>query len=601
MEKQHNRGQDGAGLATLKLDMPAGAPYIARERVVEPAPPWQTLFKRIGDQLATLEESNPGLMDDPDRLKTLFPFAGELMMGHLRYATHGANSERECHPVIRANNWQSRTLLVAGNFNLTNNDELFAKLVELGQHPDNQSDTVTVLERLGHFLDTAVQGLFDAAKRKGIDDNRAISDKIARELNLLDLLCETAEAWDGGFAIGGMIGHGDFFVMRDPNGIRPAYYFYNEEIAVVASERQAIATTFGIDYSQIFELPRAHAFLCKKDGRISIAQYAGQQARTSCSFERIYFSRGSDAQIYEERKRLGNVIVPQILDAIDHDLENTVFSYIPNTAKVAFWGMLKGLEDHLNEEKVATLMEWFGDGDLARTKAYEPMAKKLLSRRVRVENVILKDTKMRTFITNDNARDHMAAHVYDITYGSVRPGLDQLVCIDDSIVRGTTLKQSILRILKRLQPKKIVIASSAPQIRYPDCYGIDMSQIERFIAFQAAVSLLRKRGQESVLQDIYHRCIQAKNEGQLHSQNFVQALYAPFSDKEISAEIAELLGKDLGCELVMVFQTVENLHRAIPDHLGDWYFTGNFPTPGGTRVVNQAFINYYEGRNQRAY
>jgi amidophosphoribosyltransferase len=545
---------------------------------------------------AELERSlsrHSALMDAPEQLKDHFPYAGEAFLGHLRYATHGAHSERACHPVIRSNNWQSRTLLMAGNFNLTNNAELFERLIELGQHPHDANDTVTVLERVGHFLDETVEALVQRLKQEGLS-KRAISDAVARELDLQAVLQQAAKAWDGGYLMGGMLGQGDLFALRDPNGIRPGFYYYDEEIAVAASERQAIATSFDIPFEQIQELPRGHAFIVHNDGTPLVKSILPQQPAQSCSFERIYFSRGNDAEIYAERKQLGAEVTPHILAAIDHDLDNTVFSYIPNTAVVAFWGMLKSLEDALNERKLRMLQEAAPqDPDRLR---------ELLNWRVRVENVVLKDTKLRTFITNDQARDHMAAHVYDITYGSLVPDQDTLVCIDDSIVRGTTLRQSILRILQRLRPRRIVIVSSAPQIRYPDCYGIDMSQIGRFIAFQAAVALLKDRDQQGLLDETYQRCKAAEAQGCMTSENLVKAVYEPFSAAEISAKIAELLGADLDCELKLVYQSIEGLQNAVPHHSGMWYFTGDYPTPGGNRVVNQAFINYYEGKQgARAY
>lgn len=591
LEKQHNRGQDGAGLACMRLGLPPGQPYVAIEKLTEPAPPWQTLIQRIENRLAKMLELHPNLLVEPQRLKALFPFAGELLMGHLRYATHGNSGVNACHPVIRANNWQTRTLVMAGNFNLTNNAALFRKLVELGQHPVEQNDTTTVLERLGHFLDSAVEQAVQRFKQDGLD-NKAITRAVIESLDPGPILEKTAKLWDGGYLLGGMIGSGDFFAMRDPNGIRPGYYFADDEVAVVASERQAIATALNRPYDDIREIPRGNALIIKANGKLWLHPFIEQGERKACSFERIYFSRGNDAAIYEERKELGRVVVPRILEAIDHDLNHTVFSYVPNTAQVAFWGMLKGLEDHLNEQKIASI---------AGKELSEAALRDILQQRVRVENVVLKDTKMRTFITNDAARDSMAAHVYDITYGTVEPGVDNLVAIDDSIVRGTTLRQSILRILNRLHPRKIIIVSSAPQIRYPDCYGIDMSQIDRFIAFQAAVALLKEKGLAEVLQDTYHRCLELKAQHRMEEENLVKAVYAPFTQEEISDKIAQLLSQYLDCELQLIYQRVEDLHAAVPHHTGDWYFTGNFPTPGGNRVTNQAFINYIEGRSDRAY
>lgn len=597
LEKQHNRGQDGAGLACVRLNQPPGQEYFDLLKLATPAPPWQTLIQRISEQVATTLAGPNGqaLLDDPDRLKRATPWAGELYLGHLRYATHGSDNAKACHPVLRANNWPTRTLMMAGNFNLTNNDFMLQKLLDLGQHPVETTDTVTVLERVGHFLDRGVQECFDRFKAEGLD-NPTITERTRHELDLLRVLSRSAKYWDGGFLLGGLTGGGHLFALRDPNAIRPGYYFHNEEVAVVASERHAIATTFGVPFEQIQELPRAHAVIVTPSGQVSVQPYAEQRERTACSFERIYFSRGTDASIYEERKELGRRVVPQVLQAIHNDLDHTVFTYIPNTAKVAFWGMLKALEDHLNKWKATEIQQLAAGGNLTPQATWE-----VLERRVRVENVLVKDTKLRTFITNDGARDSMAAHVYDITYGTIRPGVDRLVAIDDSIVRGTTLRQSILRIISRLQPKQVVIVSSAPQIRFPDCYGIDMSQIERFLAFQAAIALLKDRGLDDVIEDTYQRIRERKAQGRMEEENLVKAIYAPFSDDEVAQKCADLLQSAIDCPLAMVFQRVPDLHAACPNHRGDWYFTGNYPTPGGNRVVNQAFLNYKEGRSGRAY
>jgi len=594
LEKQHNRGQDGAGLACLKLDVPPGYPYLARERVIEPAPPWQSLLKVIGKQLQDVRQREPDITRDPQRLKQEFDFAGELYLGHLRYGTHGNYSIEYCHPVIRHNNWRARTLLCAGNFNLTNADDQFNKLIELGQHPRMFSDTVTILERIGHFLDDANQDLFDIHKKKGLA-NADISLAIGRDLDILGLLKRSAKYWDGGYTIGGLIGHGDAFVCRDPWGIRPCFYYANEDVVAVASERPALATTFNVTMDDIKELAPGHALVIKADGRFTVGAFIEAQTQQSCSFERIYFSRGSDRDIYTERKALGRLMAPNILASVDNDLNNTVFSYIPNTSQVAFWGLLKALEDVHNLYKTRRIQS-------LPTPLDAQVLTGILSERVRVEYVILKDTNLRTFITDDTHRDDMVGHVYDITYGTIRPGLDNLVCLDDSIVRGTTLRQSILRILARLQPKSIVIASSAPQIRYPDCYGIDMSQLGRFIAFQAAIDLLKETGQGHVIDLVYQLCRQADVDGTITADNYVKRIYAPFTEQQIADRAALLLTPpDLGIPVKIVYQPLANLRQAIPRHTGDWYFSGNYPTPGGNKVVNQAFINYYEGRDHRAY
>jgi len=596
IEKQHNRGQDGAGLAALRLDRNPGDRYIALDRVVEPSPPWQALIGKVSQQAEALLQRRPELATDAEALKQAFPFQAELLMGHVRYATQGESGLTAVHPVWRKNNWPNRTLLMAGNFNLTNNQELFEKLVRLGQHPEHRNDTVTALERVGHFLDEAVTACGAKAEVAGFHDPIDAAKFIRDELDVFALLRRAAKSWDGGYLMGGLIGHGDAFALRDPNAIRPGYYYVNDEVVVVASERQAIATTFNLHYQDVEELPAGHALVCKYNGQVAIQEVRAPERRAACSFERVYFSRGNDADIYTERKELGRLLVPQVMDAIDHDLENTVFSYIPNTAQVAFWGLLKGLEDELNVQKQAELMKFSQAGELNETAM-----KRLLSRRVRVENAVLKDTKLRTFITHDAARDHMAANVYDITFGSLRPGLDRLVVLDDSIVRGTTLRRSILRILNRLQPKEMVVVSSAPQIRYPDCYGIDMSQIERFIAFEAAVALHRERGTEQILLQVFERCQALEAEEQLTAENAVQALFAPFAAEEISAKIAQLLQPSIEAPLKVVYQSVANLHRAIPNHPGDWYFTGDYPTPGGRRVVNRAYMNFFQGKKERAY
>jgi amidophosphoribosyltransferase len=593
MEKQHNRGQDGAGLASVRINAPAGQPYLVRKRN-NSSSPWQSLFTSIQAEIKTLNQKYPHIEKDPELLQKHFGFSGELLLGHLRYGTHGVNTIDACHPVVRSNNWRSRTLTVAGNFNLTNVDELFQYLVDLGQHPRYVSDTETVMERIGHFLDEENQHLFDKYKAQG-KDNLEISKLIAEHLDIRKILSRAAKKWDGGYTMGGMIGCGDGFVARDPNGIRPCYYYIGDEIVVVASERPAISTVFGVDYDKIKELEPGHVIAIKANGHVSVKAFTEAGEKKSCSFERIYFSRGNDPDIYRERLALGDLLVPKILDTVNHDLQNTVFGYIPNTAESAFWGMIKGVETHMINEKIRKIRELNG-------KATDAELVQVLSERPRVEKVVLKDIKLRTFITDDSARDDLVAHVYDVTHGTIRPGKDTFVCIDDSIVRGTTLKKSILSILSRLKPKKIVIVSSAPQIRYPDCYGIDMSQIGRFVAFEAAISLLNDRGMHGIIHQVYRECLAMKRNNLLESRNAVKAVYDPFTEDEISRKISELLKPEgMGCKVEIVFQPLANLPKAIPNHRGDWYFSGNYPTPGGNRVVNQAFINYVEGKGERAY
>ena len=608
MSKQHNRGQDGAGIAAIKINPELGQPYLAHERMLEPSPPWQALFKKVYGRLVELKQREPDLLSHPDRLKRKFAYAAELYLGHLRYATQGSILVDNLHPVVRLSNWQSRTLVLAGNFNLTNVEQLIQRLVELGQHPIRSTDTVTALERLGHFLDGEVQALFDKYKGEGLE-NRQITARIQHELDPAAVIRKAARSWDGGYAMAGLIGHGDAFVARDPNGIRPVFYLHTDEVLAVASERPALATAFNVPILTIQELPPGHAIVAKADGRVEVRAFAEPQPKTACSFERIYFSRGSDADIYRERIQLGRLVTPSVLEAIHHDLDRSVFSFIPNTAQAAFWGMLKELEDALNTRKAQAIAAMHAPrssesaGTAGQGGQLDPeRIKEVLSTRVRVEQVIHKDTSQRTFITGDAARNEMAAHVYDITYGSLHPRVDTLVCIDDSIVRGTTLRQSILRMLSRLKPKCIVIVSSAPQIRYPDCYGIDMSQIGRFIAFQAAIELLKAGGLHEVIEQTKARILALKAEGNMEAENCVKAIYAPFTEVQISARIAEMLhSPDLDCDVKIVFQPVENLTKALPDHRGDWYFTGNYPTPGGNRVVNQAFLNYLDGRDERSY
>lgn len=593
MEKQHNRGQDGAGVAAVKFDMDPGMPYIFRHRSIEPNA-IDDVFRKISKTYRKLEKKDQDLMSDVTYVKSHIPFAAELYLGHLRYGTFGGNTLDYVHPVMRQNNWRSRNLVMAGNFNLTNVDEIFSILVDLGQHPKDFSDTVTILENVGHFLDTEVQRKFNQFKAEGYN-NREISFLIEENLDVSYILRESSKKWDGGYAIIGMIGHGDAFVMRDPWGIRPAYYYKDDEVAVVASERPVIQTVFNVPYEQVYEIPAGNALIIKKKGNVFLSEVREPKPKKSCSFERIYFSRGSDRDIYRERKTLGELLVPSILKAIDYDLDHTVFSYIPNTAETAFYGMIKGIERYMLEET-------FGNINGRNQMPGKEELAAILYRKPRVEKVAIKDIRLRTFISQDKGRDDLVEHVYDITYGTLEPGVDNLVIIDDSIVRGTTLKKSILRILDRLGPKKIVVVSSSPQIRYPDCYGIDMAKLGDFIAFRAAVRLLQDSGQHKILNEVYRKCKEQQHKPKEEIVNYVKEIYAPFSEEEISAKIAELLKtEDIKADVCIVYQTVENLHKACPNHTGDWYFTGDYPTPGGKKVVNKSFINFMEGRNQRAY
>lgn len=593
MEKQHNRGQDGAGLANIKLDMPPGKRYISRVRS-NGQQPIQEVFAQVNQRFNQLGETDPSKLEDVDYLKQNFGFTGELFLGHLRYGTFGKNQIESCHPFLRQNNWMTRNLVLAGNFNLTNVDELFSLLVKLGQHPKEKSDTVTVLEKIGHFLDEENEELFRLYKDQGYS-NQQITERIAQQINVPKILRRSAEDWDGGYAMAGLIGHGDAFVLRDPSGIRPAYWYEDDEVVVVASERPVIQTAFKASYEDIIELKPGHALIVKKNAETSVEQIREPLERKACSFERIYFSRGSDVTIYQERKNLGKRVVPRILDFIDHDLRNSVFSFIPNTAETSYLGMVEGLENYLNGVKLRKIKE-------AGPSADEATLQDILSIRPRVEKIAIKDVKLRTFITQDDARDDMVAHVYDITYGTVNRGTDNLVVIDDSIVRGTTLKKSIIKILDRLGPKRIVVVSSAPQIRFPDCYGIDMAKLGDFIAFQAVISLIKERGMDDLLQTVYRKCKDQIDLPKEQVKNYVKEIYEPFAYEEVSQRISELLTPEgIEAEVRVIYQTVEDLHLACPHNLGDWYFTGDYPTPGGNKVVNKAFINFMEGRNERAY
>jgi amidophosphoribosyltransferase len=593
MEKQHNRGQDGAGVANIKFDMAPGERYISRVRSIAKSP-IQDIFDQINGRFQQIAEEDKSKLNDVEYLKRNAGFTGELFLGHLRYGTFGRNSIESCHPFLRQNNWITRNLVVAGNFNLTNVDELFGVLVNIGQHPKEKSDTVTVLEKIGHFLDVENDELYRQYKTLGYS-NPEIYNRIADQLNLSKILKKASEDWDGGYAMAGLLGHGDAFVLRDPSGIRPAFWYEDEEICVVASERPVIQTAFNLKVEQIKELQPGHALIIKKNGLVSEEMINVPKDPKKCSFERIYFSRGSDADIYKERKALGRLIVPQVLKTVNYDFDNSVFSFIPNTAEVSFYGLIKGLEEHLNLEKIKQIQA------LGNNPSKDQIAD-IIHRRARIEKIAIKDAKLRTFITQDDSRDDLVAHVYDITYGSVRAGNDNLIVIDDSIVRGTTLRQSILKILDRLNPKKIVVVSSAPQIRFPDCYGIDMAKMGDFIAFEAAIQLLKDRKMDQVIQDVYNQCFKQLDLPKEQVRNFVKGIYEPFTDDEISKKIAELLTpQNIQAEVEIIFQTVENLHKACPNNLGDWYFTGDYPTPGGNKVVNKAFVNWMENRNERAY
>ena len=592
MEKQHNRGQDGAGFASIKLSMDAGERYMSRVRSNQ-SQPIQDIFKQINDRVNDALIENPEYNADTKLLKRHIPYVAELMLGHVRYGTFGKNSIESVHPFLRQNNWMHRNLIVAGNFNMTNVNELFDNLVTLGQHPKEKADTVTVMEKIGHFLDDAVAKLYKQIKNEGFNKMEA-SPIIAERLNVAKILRKAAKNWDGGYALAGLLGHGDAFVLRDPAGIRPAYYYKDDEVVVVASERPVIQTVFNVSFDKINELDPGKAIIIKKSGDVSLKRILEPLERKACSFERIYFSRGSDAEIYEERKNLGRFLFPKIKEAINSDIENTVFSYIPNTAETSFYGMVKQAQDFLNEKKEEQILK--EGSSLTSERLHE-----ILTIRPRIEKVAIKDAKLRTFITEDSSRDDLVAHVYDITYGSVKP-TDNLVIIDDSIVRGTTLKKSILRILDRLNPKTIIVVSSAPQIRYPDCYGIDMARMEDLVAFRAALELHKERGTYNIIEEVYKKCLLQTEYNDKEVVNVVKEIYNPFTDQELSNKIGEILSPDnIKAEVKIIFQTVDDLHKACPKNLGDWYFTGNYPTAGGNRVVNRAFINFFEGNKQRAY
>ena len=591
MEKQHNRGQDGAGFASIKLDVEPGKRFISRIRSIEKQP-IQDVFGKINERINKELKLSPSLADNIKELKNNVPYLAESLLGHVRYGTFGGNSVENVHPFLRQNNWKHRNLILAGNFNMTNSMELFNSLIELGQHPKEYTDTVIIMEKIGHFLDDAVRKMYKELKKEGLS-KQDCSSIISKKLDIFKILKKASKKWDGGYVIGGLLGHGDSFVMRDPNGIRPAFYFKNEEVVVVASERPAIQTAFNLKIEEIKELEPGKAIVVKSNGVVKIKSVIKTQENKACSFERIYFSRGNDSEIYQERKNLGKLIMPVILNEINFDIRNTVFSYIPNTAETSFFGMIESVEEFLNSQKT--------DQIISKKNLSEDKIRNILSERPRIEKIAVKDVKLRTFITEDDSRDDLVEHVYDITYGVIK-STDTIVIIDDSIVRGTTLKKSILKMLDRLNPKKIIIVSSAPQIRYPDCYGIDMANLESLIAFNAALSLLKENGLDSLIKEVYNACKKELELADDEMRNHVKKIYDHFSADQISNKITELLSSHLkNREVKIIFQSIENLHKACPDSKGDWYFTGDYPTPGGNRVVNTAFVNFYEGNKKRAY
>ena len=592
MEKQHNRGQDGAGFASIKYNMSPGQRYISRVRSAK-SQPIQHIFKTIKERIEKQLQITPELLSHPEKLKEEVPYIGEVMLGHVRYGTFGKNSIESVHPFLRQNNWMHRNLIVAGNFNLTNVSQLFNNLVDLGQHPKERADTITVMEKIGHFLDDAVSKIYKNLRHEGYTKAQA-SPLIAERLKLSKILRKASKNWDGGYAMAGLLGHGDSFVLRDPAGIRPVYFYSDEELVVVASERPVIQTVFNIPFEKIEELEPGNAIITKKSGMTEIKEILKPKEKRACSFERIYFSRGGDSEIYKERKKLGEMLFPQVNKSITGDLKNTVFSFIPNTAETSFYGMIGAVQDHVRDNLKKELTK-------SKTPDLSSLIKKL-DLKPRIEKIAIKDAKLRTFITEDSDRDDLVAHVYDITYGVVK-STDNLVIIDDSIVRGTTLQKSILKMLDRLGPKKILVVSSAPQIRYPDCYGIDMAKLEDFIAFRAALSLHQENGnKENIVQKIYQKCIKSIDEGIESPPNHVKELYDPFTDEQISEKIANILKEEsINAQVEVIFQTIEGLHKACPKNLGDWYFSGNYPTPGGCRIANKAFINFVEKNNKRAY
>ena len=593
MEKQHNRGQDGAGVATVKLDMEPGKRYISRYRS-NSNQPIKDVFAKINAKFQELEENDPAKLKDVKWLKEHVSFTGEVLLGHLRYGTFGGNSVEHCHPFLRQNNWKTRNLVLAGNFNLTNVEELFNLLLSIGQHPKEKSDTVTVMEKIGHFMDLENQDLFESYKKKGVE-NAKISEEIAKNIDVRRVLDRASSDFDGGYVMCGMLGHGDAFALRDPNGIRPAFWYADDEFVVVASERPALQTAFNIKREQVKSLDPGHAMIIKKDGSYAVEKVRTPREKKECSFERIYFSRGGDADIYKERKKLGKYLVPDILKSVNYEYDETVFSYIPNTAESSYYGMIAGLNTELHKSQKEAILALGSDLSEKKIDA-------IFKTEIRAEKIPIKDAKLRTFISQDSGRDDLVAHVYDSVYGVVERDKDNLVLIDDSIVRGTTLKKSILRIMDRLGPKKIVIVSSAPQIRYPDCYGIDMAKLGDFIAFQAAIELLADKGMSHIVNEVYEKCKAQIGIPNKKVVNYVKDVYSPHTAQEISKKIAQLLTPaDLNAEVDIIYQSVEMLHKACPEHTGDWYFTGNYPTYGGNRVVNLSFINYIEKNDKRAY
>ena len=592
MEKQHNRGQDGAGFASIKLNTLPGERYISRVRSIEQQP-IQDIFAQINERINKELTENPEYQNDVALQKKNIPYVGELLLGHVRYGTFGKNSVESVHPFLRQNNWQHRNLILAGNFNMTNVNQLFNGLIELGQHPKEKADTITIMEKIGHFLDDAVSKIYKDLKKEGYNKNEC-SPLIAKRLKVAKILRRASKNWDGGYAMAGLLGHGDSFVLRDPSGIRPAYYYKDDEVVVVASERPVIQTVFNVDFEDVKELDPGHAIITKKSGTTAIKKILEPLERKACSFERIYFSRGSDCEIYQERKELGKLLMPKVLKAINNDTENSVFSYIPNTAETSFFGMIESVEEFLNSKKTQAILD--GKGGLSKETVIN-----ILSERPRIEKIAIKDVKLRTFITEDSSRDDLVAHVYDVTYGVIKPS-DNLVIIDDSIVRGTTLKKSIIKMMDRLGPKKIVVVSSAPQIRYPDCYGIDMARLEDLVAFRATLELLKEHKKDAIIEEVYKKCKAEESFEDAKVTNYVKEFYESFTPEEVSDKIADLISNtSVKAKVEVIFQTVENLHKACPKNLGDWYFTGNYPTPGGNRVANKAFINFYEGNKERAY
>ena len=591
MEKQHNRGQDGAGFASIKLNVSPGKKFISRIRSIEKQP-IQDVFSKINNRINSELKNNPKLSSDIEKLKHSVPYVAESLLGHVRYGTFGGNSVENVQPLLRQNNWKHRNLILAGNFNMTNVEELFNNLIELGQHPKEYSDTITIMEKIGHYLDDSVRKMYKELKKEGYSKMEC-SDLISDRIDISRILKKSSKNWDGGYVMGGLLGHGDSFVMRDPAGIRPAFYYTDTEVVVVASERPAIQNAFNISTNKIKELDPGSAIIVKNKGEVIIKKINKKTEHQACSFERIYFSRGNDADIYFERKQLGRLIMPKVLSEINNDIKNSVFSYIPNTAETSFFGMADYLEEFLNKQKTEAIIK---NKNLSEDKIID-----ILSERPRIEKIAVKDVKLRTFITEDNSRDDLVEHVYDVTYGVIKP-TDSLVIIDDSIVRGTTLKKSILKMLDRLSPKKIVVVSSAPQVRYPDCYGIDMANLDSLIAFKATLELLKDKDQYSMVKEVYDKCKKQVGNADIEIKNYVKDIYNMFTADEISEKIAEILSVNVqNAKVKIIYQSIENLHQACPNHTGDWYFTGKYPTPGGNRVVNNAFINFYEGNKKRAY